>query len=298
MAFIGIDRGIEEHWIYQDAEYFKVWFEILLRARYSKEPEKKMIEGIFVTVDHGQFIFGRPSWSSRLKVSEQRLRTLFKKLDADGMIELVQKYHKFSLYSVKNYAKYNQQSNQQKPEEYQWNEVDANQQSNRESTSSQPATNQQLTTQEQSKQRKQGNKVKKEIINAHEFAMFWESYPRKISKSDAEKAWDKLMKQKVDPAEIITCAMNYSAYVAANQTEPRFIKYPATFLNNDRYKDHLKPFLIHSKPAEVQKTPDRTKSGKVSLPMAQGSGKSLTPEEREELRRKALMLDKRQDAMP
>ena len=141
MAFIGIDRGIENHWIYQDAEYFKVWFEILLRARYSTEPEKKLIEGKIVTIEYSQFIFGRISWSERLKVSEQRLRTLMKKLVADEMIELVQKFPKFSLYSVKNYEKYNQQNNQQKDHIEQGFEDDVNQQSNSTPTSSQPAAN-------------------------------------------------------------------------------------------------------------------------------------------------------------
>jgi DnaD/phage-associated family protein len=153
VAFIGIDREIENHWIYQDAEYFKVWFEILLRARFSNEPEKRLIEGKLVTIEYGQFIFGRVSWSKRLKVSEQRLRTLFKKLVDDGMIELIQKFPKFSLYSVKNYAKYNQQSNHQREQLYQGFYDTTNHHSNSESTSSQPAANQQLTTQEQCIQR-------------------------------------------------------------------------------------------------------------------------------------------------
>lgn len=167
MAFIGIDREIENHWIYQDAEYFKVWFEILLRARYSNEPEKTMLEGKLVVVERGQFIFGRISWSKRLGVSEQRLRTLFKKLVTDGMVDLVQKFPKFSLYRVKNYEKYNQQNNQQQHLMHQGVSDTTNQQINNGSTSSQPAANQQLTTQEQGSNKvNKDNKVnKKEYVD-------------------------------------------------------------------------------------------------------------------------------------
>jgi hypothetical protein len=188
MAYIGIDRGIEDHWIYQDAEYFKVWFEILLRSRYSKEPEKKLIDGKFVTIEYGQFLFGRISWSDRLKVSEQRMRTLFKKLIDDDMIELIYKFPKFSLYSVKNYAKYNQQSNQQKDDTEQGIKDNANQQSNGTPTSSQPAANQQLTTQEESKERK---KVKPEVIKtlyAEQVSLSEDEYFKLIEKYGSEES--------------------------------------------------------------------------------------------------------------
>lgn len=45
MAYIGIDRNIVNHWIYKDSEYFITWFEMIYRARYSKEPGQEIIEG-------------------------------------------------------------------------------------------------------------------------------------------------------------------------------------------------------------------------------------------------------------
>lgn len=159
MAYIGLDRGIVDHWIYQDAEYFKVWFEMLYRARFSKEPHAELVDGEVVVVNYGEFIYGRIKWSERLKVSEQRLRTLIKKLKAQGMIEVVSEHRKCTLYTIKNYAKFNQQSNQQETHIHQGFEGDVNQQSNQPSTSSQPAANQQLTTKEE---RKKDNKEKKD----------------------------------------------------------------------------------------------------------------------------------------
>jgi hypothetical protein len=237
VAFIGLDRGIVDHWIYQDAEYFKVWFEMLYRARFSHEPEKKLIEGKLVTIEYGQFIFGRMSWSERLNISEQRLRTLLKKLTDDDMIEVVQKFNKFSLYYIKNYAKFNQQGNQQKTHEYQGFESDANQHNNQQLTSSQPAANQQLTTQEQCINNV--NKVNKDKTKTYtpEFDEFWNVYPRKIGKMECFKTWEKVIKKGEQSSFIIQCADNYAKDCLNKQTEERFIKHPKTFLNDERYKD-------------------------------------------------------------
>ena len=128
-----------DHWIYQDAEYFKVWFEMLFRARYSTEPVTKLVYGQLVTLNRGEFIFGRKSWSERLGISEQRLRTLIKRLVEDNMIELVKRYNKFTIYKVVNYEKNNQQCNQHEILENQHLEGDSDQQNN-----------QQLTTKEES----------------------------------------------------------------------------------------------------------------------------------------------------
>lgn len=165
-GFIGLSRGIMDHWIYQDAEYLKVWIEMLFRARYAKEPERKMIEGVLVEIEYSQFIFGRNKWSERLGISERRLRTLMDKLIADDMIQLVKRAPKFSVYCVTNYAKYRPESDQQETLEPQGFEDDTDQQSDRTPTSKRPANDQQTTTKEQSKQRKQGNKeTKKEYAD-------------------------------------------------------------------------------------------------------------------------------------
>lgn len=156
--FIGISRDIVKHWIYSDSQYFHVWFEMLHRARYSQEPTTELIEGQLVEINYAEFVFGRKKWSEKLGISEQRLRTLIKKLVDEGMIELTSKFNKFSLYRIKNYEKYNQQSNQQEIQSYQDFEHTSNQHNNQQSTIKQPADNQQLTTKEESKERRKKDK--------------------------------------------------------------------------------------------------------------------------------------------
>lgn len=244
-GFIGIDRGIEEHWIYQDAEYFKVWFEILLRTRYSTEPEKKLIEGKFVTIEYAHFIFGRISWSDRLKVSERRIRTLFDKLIQDGMIRVVSKYPKFTIYHVLNFSKYrpifdhhsDQQNDQQQGCMGQGISDICDQQNDSAATSNRPAADQQPTTQEQGSNK--GNKVNNKTLKEYtpEFSEFWDAYPRKVSKSVAYTKWKTIIKTESFDY-IMQCTRNYAKEVEIKQTAEEFIKHPSTFLEKERYKDY------------------------------------------------------------
>lgn len=176
MAFLGIDRDIENHWIYQDAEYFKVWFEILLRTRFAEDPGTALYEGQTVRVEYGEFIFGRKKWSNRLGISEQRLRTLMKKLVDENMLEMKTSTNKFSKYFVVNYEKYNKFNHL-----FNHQEVAAGMALEDVPTTTptinQPPANHQLTTKEQSKQSNKVNNVKKESKK---------EYAEKVSLTDDE----------------------------------------------------------------------------------------------------------------
>ncbi len=254
MAYIGIDRNIVNHWIYKDSEYFITWFEMIYRARYSKEPGQETIEGKKVVMEYGQFIFGRTKWSERLRISERRLRTLIDRLLRDGMITLVSKYPKFTVYQIVNYEKYNspesrqhlanispendQHSDHQEPLEPEWFERDNDHHKSQQPTSNRPANDQQVTTKEEGSNK--GKKVKKESIKTYtpEFDEFWNVYPRKLGKVEAFKTWTKVIKNGESSEIIIKCATNYATDCENKQTEQQFIKHPKTFLNDERYKDY------------------------------------------------------------
>jgi DNA-binding Lrp family transcriptional regulator len=205
VAFVGLDRGIVDHWIYQDAEYFKVWFEMLYRARYSLESEKKLIDNILIDMNYGEFIYGRIKWSERLKVSERRLRTLMDKLTKDGMIEVVSNHPRFTVYRILNYAKYNQQNDQQEAQAEQGESDNIDQPSDQRATSRRPADDQRATTKEQSKQRKQGNKVKEEVIKeiyADKVTLSKDEYQKLITKYGGEE----LAKAAIEKLSIYKCS--------------------------------------------------------------------------------------------
>lgn len=151
--FIGISREIRDHWIYKDAEHFKVWFEMLWCARFIKEPKTDTYEGVLYTLNYAEFLFGYPSWSRRLGIGEQRLRTLVKKLIKENMIVLIKKHTKFTIYFIVNYEKFNKQTNNQQDQQTSGIDGNANKQNDKQLTSSQQADNKQITTKEECKRK-------------------------------------------------------------------------------------------------------------------------------------------------
>lgn len=66
------------------------------------------------------------------------------------------------------------------------------------------------------------------------FDEFWASYPRRIDKGHARKAWTAAVK-KTDPDTVIGAARSFS--VMCSGTDPKFVAYPATWLNGERWTD-------------------------------------------------------------
>ena len=104
---IPICRSVEKHWVFEDAEYFKLWYCILSNTQYTVPVRKKVYQGIMYTQHRGEFLFGRREWSRRYGVSEQRIRKFMDLLVADGMVVRTQLTRKFSIYRVVNYDKFN-----------------------------------------------------------------------------------------------------------------------------------------------------------------------------------------------
>jgi len=138
-GYIKLYRDIQEHWIYKDSDYFKVWVEMLINARFSKEPKTDTYKGTLYTIYYGQFIYGRPAWSKRLGISEQKLRGIVNKLVKDSMIKIIEHLPSSTIAEVVNYEKYNQHDNQQTDIERSSTEGNGNQQDNQRTACRQPA---------------------------------------------------------------------------------------------------------------------------------------------------------------
>jgi hypothetical protein len=206
--FVPISRDILDHWIYKDAAYFKIWFEMLARARYIEEPKTDMYRGIIYTLNRGEFIFGIPSWSERLGIGQQRLRTLIKKLTNENMISLVKAYPKFTIYTITNYEKFNNQTNNQTNNltDIENTSVtdDANNQTNNQTnnllTTFQQPSNNLLTTNEECKEGEQcteGNKKDNKFSsdsNEHRLSLYLFNYIKRNNPSAKEpdfETWSK-----------------------------------------------------------------------------------------------------------
>src|SRR5262249_52738672 len=70
-----------------------------------------------------------------------------------------------------------------------------------------------------------------------DFARFWESYPRKVGKDAAWKAW---LRRKPDPAlgaAILEAVAKQQQSLQWQRDGGRFIPHPATWLNQGRWQD-------------------------------------------------------------
>ena len=69
------------------------------------------------------------------------------------------------------------------------------------------------------------------------FIEFYNLYPRKMGRKDAEKSWNRLTP--AQQAECLEAMPNYLKYWKIKETAKDFIPYPATFLNNERWTDEI-----------------------------------------------------------
>jgi hypothetical protein len=82
-----------------------------------------------------------------------------------------------------------------------------------------------------------------------QFDSFWQAYPRKVAKGDAEKAW-----RKIKPNELLT-ELILKAIDRANKSQDwmkdsgKFIPYPATWLNGKRWEDE--PYVATAEPRRL-----------------------------------------------
>ena len=83
-GWIKIHRDITEHWIFQDAEKFKWWMDMLFLASY--EDNKTIVKNQLAEVKRGQFIGSLSFLAKRWCVSRDRVAAFLKLLQSDGMI--------------------------------------------------------------------------------------------------------------------------------------------------------------------------------------------------------------------
>ena len=102
-GWIKLHRGIFDHWIASDPDYFCVWLRMLTEANF--EDKKHLFNGSLLEIKRGQIIFGLEAWSAKTGVTIAKLRKLLEMLENDKMINR-QKTNKYSLISIVNYALY------------------------------------------------------------------------------------------------------------------------------------------------------------------------------------------------
>ena len=84
--------------------------------------------------------------------------------------------------------------------------------------------------------------IGKDKVKDEQFNEFWNQYPKKVSKTQAERTFNALMKKGIEVSEIIHCLINYLEEIRSTGKEMQYIKNPSTFLNN--YLDYANKTTI------------------------------------------------------
>ena len=134
-GWVKLHRQLIDNPIFKNDKLFRVFMYCILKASHSEHDQ--LVGDVIVKVKSGQFVTGRKAISSDNGLTEQNERTALSKLEKLNILTS-KPTNKFSLISITNWGKY-QQDNQQV-------------------TSSQPTSNQQVTT---NKNGKNGENEKK-----------------------------------------------------------------------------------------------------------------------------------------
>tara|TARA_R110000803_G_scaffold43701_7_gene93047 strand:+ start:4763 stop:5530 length:768 start_codon:yes stop_codon:yes gene_type:complete len=107
-----------------------------------------------------------------------------------------------------------------------------------------------LVTVQRSEVRDQRSEVRTKAppkaVNAPEFDAFWEVYPRKTAKAEARKSWGKALAAAGGEFEAIVQGAKDYAASDIGRGETRFIAYPATWLNQERWADDRAAWATNS----------------------------------------------------
>ena len=102
-GWIKIHRSILDHWIWNDAQKFHWWLELLFMANWE---QKKVVAGnTIVTVERGQMIASNSFLMEKWGVCTHTVRNFLRLLETDGMITQTT-YPKFNIITICNYDKY------------------------------------------------------------------------------------------------------------------------------------------------------------------------------------------------
>lgn len=234
-GFVLLHRNILNWRWFKDANTFRVFVYLLLQANYEEHGFET------TTIERGQLVTSYPKISDILGISEAQARTAIKHLKATGEIT-VKQTPKFSVVTVNNYDLYQSISSQ----------------NDSQMTGKEQSSDSQMTAMEYNKQiNKATNNTPPTPSKGTEdgFEMFWQVYPKKVSKAQALKAWSKL-KPNAKLQQVILSALERQKQSAQWQKDNgQFIPYPATWLNGRRWED-MQEQVSQPAPKKYEYDPD------------------------------------------
>ena len=200
-------------WAQKPFDRAHAWVDLLLRANHS-DGWASMIGRESVEVKRGQILTSTVQLSEEWGWSRGSVRLFLKQLETSQQISQLTT-RRYTILSVVKYDDYQEIPKQK-------SQVKSQQKANRKPTDSQlKAMN--------NNENKNNNETNEEYIDAS-FDKFWEAYPKRPGnpKQGARECWNKLIRMKVDPDDLIKAAVNYCRYRAGEN--PAYTAHAKTFL--------------------------------------------------------------------
>jgi len=110
-----------------------------------------------------------------------------------------------------------------------------------------------------------------------QFSIFYQSYPKKVDKTDAKKVFISLMKKKITLDSILSKLKKYEERIKAEKTELKFVRSPARFLRT--LDDWEETVILPTKPIIQEKCP--VCSGFVKFGICTSCGAIIGPDGKE-----------------
>lgn len=177
-----------------------------------------------VEIKKGQLICSRATLQEKTGLSEQSVKTALNHLKSTNEIT-IKPTNRFSLITVVNYTKY------QEFERLPTNEI------TNEQPDEQPTDNQQITNSQPHRKNVNTLKPVKSSNNTDMFDLFWQLYPKKAAKAQAEKSFAKINPDRELLDTILKAVEEQKRSKQWLKDEGQFIPMPATWLNQRRWED-------------------------------------------------------------
>jgi len=219
-GFIKLHRTIMDGDLATHNAIFALFVRLIIMANWRET--KIYWSGKQIVLPPGSVVCGGEELAEKLQVSRRTLRRYLSYLtDTSRIAQLTNSQG--TIVTILNYSKYQVEGN-----------LDSESLPNKRPINAQQTPNKRPLIEEG----KEGKKVKNNTYTA-DFEILWKEYPKKTGKIDAFEAFKKNVDIETELGLVSTAIKNYTNELVRNQTESKYIKHMASFLNKGRWRDCL-----------------------------------------------------------
>ena len=244
-GYVKLWRRLQNSSLWKQEKFTRgqAWVDLIMLANH--KPGYIRVRGIKVDIDRGQLAHSELTLAKRWKWSRGKVRRFLKELTSNPVQQIEQQKNNLtSLINIINYDQYQSDGT-----------TDGHQ------------TVHQTDTKRYTK--RYTNKNDKNVKNDKndknkDFDLFWQAYPKKKSKGQARKTWNKI---KLPPIETIL-----SSIAALKQGHDwmqdggKYIPYPSTWLNAEGWEDEpqeYRPDLMPKSISEAERLEERMRGPRL-----------------------------------